>query len=93
MVDIKSMTPEELHPAPHLAGNTHCIAVLVAHEHRLHAVAVGQVQRAILDVAAGYIKPGGVLLYSTCTLLRRENEGVVEGFLRDRLCPGDEAKV
>ncbi len=42
-----------------------------------------EVQRAILDVAAGYIKPGGVLLYSTCTLLRRENEGVVEGFLRD----------
>ena len=41
-----------------------------------------EVQRAILDVAAGYIKPGGVLLYSTCTLLRRENEGVVESFLR-----------
>ena len=42
-----------------------------------------EVQRAILDVAAGYIKLGGVLLYSTCTLLRRENEGVVESFLRD----------
>ena len=40
-----------------------------------------QVQRAILDTAARYVKPGGVLVYSTCTLLPRENEGVVRGFL------------
>lgn len=39
------------------------------------------VQSAILANAARYVKPGGVLLYSTCTLLRRENEGVVRGFL------------
>ncbi len=42
-----------------------------------------EVQRAVLDVAARYVKPGGVLVYSTCTLLRRENEGVAETFLRD----------
>ena len=35
-----------------------------------------RVQRAILDNAARYVKPGGVLVYSTCTLLRRENEEV-----------------
>ena len=40
-----------------------------------------QVQRAILDNAARYVKPGGVLVYSTCTLLRRENEDVVLSFL------------
>ena len=28
------------------------------------------------------MKPGGVILYSTCTLVRRENEGVVEKFLK-----------
>lgn len=39
------------------------------------------VQGAILDNVSRYVKPGGVLLYSTCTLLRRENEGVVEAFL------------
>ena len=40
-----------------------------------------QVQRDILSNAARYVKPGGTLLYSTCTLLRRENEEVVRWFL------------
>ena len=39
-------------------------------------------QLAILRNQARYVKPGGVLLYSTCTLLRRENEAVVEAFLQ-----------
>ena len=39
------------------------------------------IQRAILDNAARYVRPGGVLLYSTCTVLRRENEEVAQGFL------------
>lgn len=38
------------------------------------------VQRAILDNVCAYVKPGGVLLYSTCTLLERENEDVVRAF-------------
>ena len=38
-------------------------------------------QLQILRNQARYVKPGGVLLYSTCTLVRRENEGVVEKFL------------
>ncbi len=40
-----------------------------------------KVQRAILDNCARYVRPGGVLLYSTCTLLQRENEDVVDAFL------------
>lgn len=39
------------------------------------------VQKGILENVSRYVRPGGVLLYSTCTLRRRENEGVVEGFL------------
>ena len=39
------------------------------------------VQSAILDNVATYVKPGGVLLYATCTLLERENGDVVQGFL------------
>ena len=40
-------------------------------------------QLAILKNQARYVKPGGVLLYSTCTLVRKENEGVVEKFLKE----------
>ncbi|MBR4132842.1 MAG: 16S rRNA (cytosine(967)-C(5))-methyltransferase RsmB, partial [Oscillospiraceae bacterium] len=39
------------------------------------------IQLAILDRQAAYVRPGGVLIYSTCTVLKRENEGVVEAFL------------
>ena len=44
-----------------------------------------QLQLQILKNQARYVRPGGVLLYSTCTLVRRENEGVVEKFLA--ACP------
>ncbi len=40
-----------------------------------------QLQLEILANQASYVRPGGVLLYSTCTLLKRENEGVAEKFL------------
>ena len=49
-----------------------------------------RVQRAILDNAARYVRPGGTLVYSTCTLLRRENEEVALGFLSDH--PGFRAE-
>ncbi len=39
------------------------------------------VQRDILEAAAHLVKPGGVLVYSTCTLLPRENEEQVGAFL------------
>jgi len=38
-------------------------------------------QQAIINNAARYVKPGGLLLYSTCTLVQAENEDVVESFL------------
>ena len=40
-----------------------------------------RVQKAILDNVYRYVRPGGALLYATCTLLERENEDVVLGFL------------
>lgn len=40
-----------------------------------------ELQRKILKVAAGYLKPGGILLYSTCTVNPDENTGVREWFL------------
>ena len=46
-------------------------------------VELPQLQLAILTNQARYVKKGGVLLYSTCTLLKRENEEVVEAFLNE----------
>lgn len=40
-----------------------------------------ELQLAILEKAANCLKEKGVLVYSTCTLNRKENEGVVEAFL------------
>lgn len=42
-----------------------------------------EIQFAILSNLAKYCKPGGAVLYSTCTILKRENSGVVERFLAE----------
>lgn len=39
-------------------------------------------QLAILKASASYVKPGGVLMYCTCTINPYENERVVADFLR-----------
>lgn len=38
-------------------------------------------QRQILENAAKYLKVGGAMVYSTCTLFEEENENVVQDFL------------
>jgi len=40
-----------------------------------------KLQEAILDAAAATVRPGGVLVYSTCTITREENREQVEKFL------------
>lgn len=40
-------------------------------------------QRLILERAAALVKPGGRLVYVTCSVLADENEAIVDGFLAD----------
>ncbi|NCB50971.1 MAG: 16S rRNA (cytosine(967)-C(5))-methyltransferase RsmB [Clostridia bacterium] len=40
-----------------------------------------EIQLSILEGLSECVKPGGILLYSTCTVRRRENEAVVGKFL------------
>ncbi len=43
-----------------------------------------KLQNEMLNSAAGAVKPGGLLVYSTCTIEREENEEVIEQFLGRR---------
>jgi 16S rRNA (cytosine967-C5)-methyltransferase len=38
-------------------------------------------QGELLEQAATWVKPGGVLVYATCTLHPQENEGIIQSFL------------
>ncbi|ABO50234.1 sun protein [Desulforamulus reducens MI-1] len=42
-----------------------------------------RLQKEILQSAAQCLRPGGVLVYSTCTITKEENIGVVEEFLKN----------
>ena len=42
-----------------------------------------EVQRNIMENAWQYLKPNGVMVYSTCTLNKEENEDNIEWFLRE----------
>lgn len=42
---------------------------------------LSKLQKKIVRRLSSYLKPGGILVYATCTLTREENEGVVEDFL------------
>ncbi len=44
---------------------------------------LSKIQYSLLKNAAQHIKPGGILVYSTCSIEPMENKGVVERFLTD----------
>ena len=58
---------------------------------------LGKLQREILKAAAAIVKPGGLLVYSTCSLETEENDAQLERFLSEnrewRLDPPPEGAV
>ena len=53
----------------------------IRHKDLSESARLPAIQAAILEASAGYLKPGGVLVYSTCTVLPAENGDVVTAFL------------
>ena len=47
------------------------------------AARLPEIQYAILETAARYLKSGGELVYSTCSVLKDENDDVIDRFLRE----------
>lgn len=56
-------------------------AALAQHSQRL-VESCAALQRSLLDAIAPALRPGGMLVYSTCTFSPEENEGTVGWFLR-----------
>lgn len=54
-----------------------------------------KLQGKILKTCADYVKPGGELIYGTCTLFREENRDIVDEFLAgdDRFCIEEERVI
>jgi len=55
----------------------------IRHKNKEDVIKLPDVQYAILKNSAEYLKVGGTLVYSTCTVRRAENENVVEKFVQE----------
>jgi len=67
-------------------SNTGVLAKRVEVRHRIRPEAVrklAQTQRGLLEKAAAFVKPGGRICYSTCSIQRSENQDVVAAFLAE----------
>jgi 16S rRNA (cytosine967-C5)-methyltransferase len=51
---------------------------------REDSLKLAEIQGKLLRHAADLVNPGGVLVYSTCTIIRDENDQVIEEFLLER---------
>ena len=62
-------------------GTLHRRADLRWRQTRENAIELATLQTELLEAAATWLKPGGVLVYATCSIHEPENEGVINTFL------------
>jgi len=88
--DVMKWTPDA--PADAILLDAPCSATGIYRRHPdvLHRVRAGKIrelaegQKAMLARAADWVRPGGTLVYSVCSLEPEEGEAVVEQFLASR---------
>ncbi len=90
VADVMKWTPEAPVDAILLDAPCSATGIFRRHPDVLHRVrprAIAELaegQRAMLARAADWLKPGGTLVYSVCSLEREEGEAVLEAFLKAR---------
>lgn len=88
--DIMAWRPAEPVDAILLDAPCSATGIFRRHPDVLHRVrpeairALAEAQAAMLDRAAGWLRPGGALVYSVCSLEPEEGERVAAGFLAAR---------
>ena len=88
--DLRQWQPEELIDAILLDAPCTATGIYRRHPDVLHRIGPRQIaemaelQGALLARAADWLKPGGRIIYATCSLERAEGEEQVEGFLAAR---------
>ena len=45
---------------------------------------ITKIQIQILNICSNYLKKGGEILYSTCSILKKENQDIINEFLKLR---------
>lgn len=87
--DGREVIPEYMGKADRVIVDAPCSGLGVIHKkpdikwtrEEGHIGELAKIQKEILDASSNYVKIGGVLLYSTCTILAEENQNITDSFL------------
>ncbi|MBR5155026.1 MAG: 16S rRNA (cytosine(967)-C(5))-methyltransferase RsmB [Clostridia bacterium] len=91
VMDSTVLNEELIQKADYILADVPCSGLGVIHKKpdikwtrtKEDIVELCKIQEKILDNAAAYVKPGGTLVYSTCTILPEENRLRIKEFLKD----------
>lgn len=91
LADAKVQIPEYMESADLVIADVPCsgLGIIrkkpdIRYKAEAQLESLPRVQLDIIRNLASYVKPGGILLYVTCTLRHAENEGVIWSFLEER---------
>ena len=48
-------------------------------------IEISKIQEKILNICSKYLKKGGILVYSTCSIIQAENDIIIQNFINDSI--------